>query len=196
MPHYYDSEQDTPSRPFRIKVKARGVDLELWSDSGIFSKDELDRGTELLLKKAEVMSGSKVLDLGCGLGVVACVIKTVEPSCEVVASDVSLRAVQTTMKNADALKLAIDVRQSDGFAAIPERFDTILFNPPYVAGRETIFRLLDEAAAHLKEGGTLQVVARHKKGGAMIMQHMQAIFGNCDDSKKGGGFRVYVSKKA
>lgn len=195
MPHYYDEKQAGPLRPFRIPVRARGQEFELWSAAGVFSKEKVDRGTQLLLDRAILQDGWKVHDLGCGYGAVGIVVKRSCPSCGVVCSDVSGRAVQLTRKNAKERGLDIDVRKSDGYEKVPEKFDTVLFNPPYVAGRKTVFRLIEQAADHLVPGGLLQVVARHRKGGKAIMEHLERIFGNCDDSRKGSGYRVYVAVK-
>ena len=195
MPHYYDEEQEGPLEPFRIKVNARGQRLALWSAKGVFSKDALDQGTKLLLDTAILEPGWKVHDLGCGIGVVGIIAKLSEPSCDVICTDVCRRAIELTQKNAEELNADIDVRHSDGYANVPEVFDTILFNPPYVAGRETIYRLIDESYEHLKEGALLQLVARHAKGGETLKKRLLEIFGNCDDSRKASGFRVYVSRK-
>lgn len=194
MAHYYDPKQEAPLRPYRIKVRARGRSIELWSGAGVFSKDALDVGTRLLIDTCIIELGWSVHDLGCGIGAVGIMAKLTEPSCRVICSDVSERAVELARMNVAALGLDVDVRQSDGYAQIPERFDTVLFNPPYVAGRETIYRLIDEAHAHLKPGGLLQLVARHAKGGETLKKRLLDRFGNCDDSRRQGGFRVYVAR--
>lgn len=195
MPHYYDREQNTPLQPEKIFVEARDRRLELWTGSGVFSRKRLDAGTRLLLAKYRVEPGWHVHDLGCGIGVVGVFVKLECPSCKVFCSDVSARAIKLTRMNAKALDLDIETVQSDGYEKIEEEFDTVLLNPPYVAGRKVVFRLVEEAARHLKPGGLLQVVARHQKGGKMIAQHMESLLGNLDDSAKGAGYRVYVSRK-
>jgi 16S rRNA G1207 methylase RsmC len=195
MPHYYDAKQETPLQPKKIMVSTRGARVELWSGAGVFSKDHLDDGTKLLIDAAIIKPGCKVHDLGCGIGVVAVLVKMAEPSVSVVASDVSERAIELTKKNATLHKLDIDIRLSDGYAQVPEQFDAILFNPPYVAGRETIYRLMQEAHDHLLLGGTLQLVALHNKGGETLGKRVMELFGNCDDSRRFRGYRVYVGKK-
>jgi 16S rRNA (guanine1207-N2)-methyltransferase len=195
MPHYYDEEQETPLVPRRMMVSARGKTLEVWTGGGVFSKDALDRGTKLLIDEAILAPGWNVHDLGCGIGVVAIFVKKAEPASHVIATDVSKRAIELTEKNVGEHAPDIQVRHSDGYANVPEIFDTILFNPPYVAGRETIYRLIDEASQHLRPGGLLQLVARHAKGGETLKKRLIALFGNCDDSRRAAGFRLYVSKK-
>jgi 16S rRNA G1207 methylase RsmC len=195
MPHYYDEEQEGPFVPYRIEVAARGQHLGIWSAKGIFSKDELDQGTKLLIDTCVLSPGWNVHDLGCGNGVVGIIIKKAEPTCRVLCSDVSKRAVELAQKNAGEHAPDIMVRHSDGYGRIPEVFDTVLFNPPYVAGRETIYRLIDEAHEHLRPGGLLQLVARHNKGGETLKKRLIAVFGNCDDTRRASGFRLYVAQK-
>ncbi len=195
MPHYYDATQEGELRPFRIRVRARGFDLELWSGTGVFSKKELDAGTRLLIDECVLGPGWRVHDLGCGIGVVGIVAKLAQPSCEVLCSDVSERAVELTRRNARECAPGVRVALSDGYARIDGKFDTVLLNPPYVAGREAVFSLLAQAHAHLEDGGMLQVVARHAKGGEMIGRRLVELFGNCDDSRKKGGFRIYLARK-
>jgi 16S rRNA (guanine1207-N2)-methyltransferase len=194
MPHY----SDAPVRKEGIKnisVVARDVRVELISAKGIFSKDRLDTGTKLLLDTCILSPTWHVHDLGCGNGVVGIVVAKAEPGCTVVSSDPSPQAIEITRKNVAKNKLPIITIQSDGYSSIKDTFDTVLLNPPYVAGRQTVFRLFQEAYEHLKPGGCLQVVARHQKGGAMIKQELERIFGNCNDTRRGSGYRVYVSTR-
>lgn len=195
MPHYYDEKQPSPLRPFKILIEARGRRVELWSGSGVFSLKRLDKGTRLLLDTAVIEGGWRVHDFGCGIGVVGTIVKLAHPSCDVVSSDVSERAVQLARMNAKELGLDLDVVRSDGYENIKGAFDAILFNPPYVAGRQEILRLIGEAYEHLRPGGLLQIVARHQKGGKTLMKHLEERFKNCDDSRKGSGYRVYICRK-
>lgn len=195
MPHYYDEEQDAPLIPKRMTVHARGITLELWTGQGVFSKDKLDDGTKLLIDQCTLFPGWKVHDLGCGIGVVGVLVKKAEPSSKVICSDTSKRAIELTQKNVGEYTPDIQVRHSDGYEKIHEVFDTVLFNPPYVAGRETIYRLMAESYEHLRPGGLLQLVARHNKGGETLKKRMIELFGNCDDDKRAKGYRLYVSKK-
>ena len=89
MTHYYDKKQDSEFRPYKVTVQVKGRSLDVWSASGIFSKDKLDMGTKLLIECMEPEKDWRVHDLGCGNGVVGIFVKLCEPSCEVVCSDVS-----------------------------------------------------------------------------------------------------------
>lgn len=196
MPHYYDEEQKGPIEWTTIVCRTKDHELTLWSANGIFSKDRLDSGTKLLIDTMVLEDGWRVHDLGCGNGVVGITAKIEYPSCRVLCSDTSKRAVKVTRRNVRDLGLDIDVVQSDGYGKIEGAFDAILVNPPYVAGRKEVFRLLEDAHSRLNTGGLLQVVVRHQKGGKAVMAHMEGLFGDVDDSRKGGGYRVYIGRKS
>lgn len=73
--------------------------------------------------------GARVLDLGCGTGVVG--VLAADAGAAVVASDLMPEACAAARANG-----LVDVRRGDLFEALPgERFDLIAFNPPYLVGR-------------------------------------------------------------
>jgi release factor glutamine methyltransferase len=77
--------------------------------------------------------GARVLDLGCGSG--ACGVAAARRGCDVVAVDINPSAVRCTRINALLNHMEVDVREGDLFTPVAgERFDVILFNPPYYRG--------------------------------------------------------------
>jgi len=197
MTHYYDAKQEGPLVPFLIPARLKDLRLELYSAAGVFSKNQLDAGTALLLAKMRLpeQKGARVLDLGCGIGVVGVAAKLRRPDLLLVQSDVSERAIELTRLNAKKYKIESEIVQSDLFTNVKGEFDLILVNPPYVAGRELIFKMIEETAAHLVPGGSLQLVARHNKGGKVLSERMAGLFGNIETIGMAGGYRVYCSKK-
>jgi release factor glutamine methyltransferase len=83
-----------------------------------------------------VAAESRVLDLGTGTGI--CAIAAAEAGARVVAVDINPAAVNCARLNVArrGLQESVDVRQSDLFDGVAgERFDLVLFNPPYYRGR-------------------------------------------------------------
>jgi len=196
MTHYYEKEQNSSLREKEINVSLNGQNFLFFSVSALFSKDHLDKATELLIKKADLTNAKEVLDLGCGWGPVAIILKLQNPEMNFTATDVSDRAIIYTRKNAKKHGVKIEVIQSSLFENIDEKtFDTILTNPPYVAGRETCKNFILESFKHLKKGGSLQLVARHNKGGKFLGNYMKDLFGNVEHIAKQSGFRIYKSIK-
>ena len=117
------------------------------------------------LNRAELLPrGSTVLDLGSGAG--AASIFAARRGCDVVAVDINPSAVRCTRINALLNDLEIDVRQGDLFGPVgTERFDVVLFNPPYYRGNPTtpldhawrspdlIERFSEQLDDHLTPGG-------------------------------------------
>jgi 16S rRNA G1207 methylase RsmC len=196
MPHYFSEKQDSRPDIRQIEVRLKKINFKLFTAAGIFSKDELDKGTELLIENAQVNDGDHILDLGSGNGIVGISIKKMYPKSKVLMTDINERAVMVSRKNIVLHRLeGIDARKSDAFSNIPESFHTILLNPPQTAGKELCFRMIEESILHLNKGGSLQLVARHNKGGETLSLKMEEVFGNVVDTAKKGGFRVYLSKK-
>jgi release factor glutamine methyltransferase len=75
----------------------------------------------------------RVIDLGTGSGAIALAIKSRRPDAHVTATDSSAGALAVAQANARALGMGIVFRQTAWLAAIKERFDLIVSNPPYVA---------------------------------------------------------------
>lgn len=96
--------------------------------------------TEVLVETALQLSlppAARVLDLGTGTGAIALALKSSQPQWQVTAVDRERAAVTLAQHNANSLKLAVAVIQSDWFAALPEQqFDLIVSNPPYIDGND------------------------------------------------------------
>ncbi len=125
--------------------------------------------TFLLLEAIEVGSGEAVLEMGPGTGLITCHLAACAAS--VVAADLNPLAVRCTEANLRRNKLPGEARGSDLFSNVPERFDVIVFNPPYCAGTEegplalswaggadgvtVTARFLADAPGHLRPGGRI-----------------------------------------
>jgi 16S rRNA G1207 methylase RsmC len=195
MSHYFSEKQDSKFIPMKMQVNISGIKFDLFSSSGVFSKGELDKGTEILIRTSIVDDGTKVLDLGCGIGTVGIAIKKKYPAAEVLMADINERAVYLAEKNIILNELSgVQARKSDIYSAIDEKFDVILLNPPQTAGKDICFSMIEKAKEHLNENGTLQLVARHNKGGETLSLKMKEVFSNMTEIAKEAGFRVYLSR--
>ena len=195
MPHYYSEKQTSQLNLHKIKIKLKKIQFELYSASGVFSKDRLDKGSKLLIENAIVEDNSYILDFGCGFGVIGISLKLMYPSIKVKMLDVNKRAVMLSKKNIKLHNLEdVSVVKSDLYDNIDEKFDSIIVNPPQTAGREICYKIIEQAPEYLNKKGNFQLVARHNKGGSEFEKKMLAVFGNCKQIAKGSGFRVYVSK--
>ncbi len=192
---YFAKKPSSSEEIYRIKARLRNKIFELYTASGVFSKKKVDYGTRLLVNEMILKkSFKKILDLGCGIGVIGVVCAVELPGSEIVLSDINSRAVKIARMNTERFDNT-KVIQSDLFEKINELFDCILTNPPIRKGIDFNYMLIEECCEHLKQGGVLQLVARHNKGGSRLMEYMKKVFKNVTTIAKSGGYRIYISTK-
>src|SRR5947199_1847636 len=134
---YFEKRPASARRPARITVTIRGRPFLFQTDSGVFSREGLDRGTELLLEAIEVGPCESILDLGCGYGVIGIVAAHVCQGGHVILTDVNERAAALARANlvANGTRHA-EVRIGDVYAPVDGfGFDHIPCNPPAPPGR-------------------------------------------------------------
>lgn len=133
---------------------------------GVFNHGKLDIGTSILLEYVPPPARGKVLDMGCGSGVIGLSLKIRQPQLAVTLADVDALALQSARLNCARLNLNAEVIASDGFENIKGRFDFIFTNPPFHQGKETDYafarNLFAQAAQYLTHDGQLWLIAnRH-----------------------------------
>ncbi|MDP9499565.1 16S rRNA (guanine(1207)-N(2))-methyltransferase RsmC [Bisgaard Taxon 45] len=137
--------------------------LSIYSLPGVFSANELDVGTNLLLTTLAQPIQGKVLDLGCGAGVIGAYIKLHNPQVELTMTDIHALALASSERTLAENQLAGQVIASDVFSDVTGKFDLIISNPPFHDGIDTAYRAVNELIAqakwHLVQGGELRIVA-------------------------------------
>lgn len=185
---YFAREPDSRSRPAECAFSYRGQALSFTTDSGVFSRGEIDFGTRTLLQALPPLFG-RVLDLGCGFGAVGISIAK-RYRTETVLSDVNTRALALAKENAVRNGVSVEVVESDGLEQVEGNFDFILTNPPIRAGKDVIYRLFEESAGRLKTCGALFIVIRKQQGAQSAEKYLRTLFSNVETVDKSGGFWV------
>ena len=137
--------------------------LTVFSLPGVFSANELDLGTDLLLSTLDQPLRGKVLDVGCGAGVIGSYIKMQHPKVILTMSDIHAMALASATRTLAENQLQGEVVASDVFSHIQGKFDLIVSNPPFHQGVDTAYHAVEElirqAKWYLNSGGELRLVA-------------------------------------
>ena len=158
-----------------VVVKAREQEAELETLPVLFSPGGLDEGSRFMLEEAAIPTGARVLDLGCGWGVVG-IVASLLGAGEVLYIDDDMAAVMATQRNLQKNNLAGSVFHSHDPHMLPGTFDVILTNPPYHTDFGVAKTFLEFAARRLRPGGWLYVVVRRR---GWYENKIKALFGGC-----------------
>lgn len=144
--------------------------LSVVARPGVFSAARLDRGTELLLGHLNgwPLDGLRVLDLGCGAGIIGAA--AARQGAAATLLDADLQSVRSAEATLSANGLTGEVLHSDVDSALLGReegsegtFDVALSNPPFHVGRGMVLDVTREfvraAWRQLRPGGRLLLVA-------------------------------------
>src|SRR2546422_7719224 len=176
---YFARRPASRRRPAEFHVSVRGHAFRFRTDAGVFSRGELDRGTELLLAALEVGPCELIMDLGCGYGVIGITAARLSDGGHVILTDVNERATRLARENLAANRIAnAEVRLGNLYEPVAEMaFDHIVSNPPIRAGRDVVDRIISDAPMHLLDGGSLGLRGPTPPRAAPVPKAMAADFG-------------------
>ena len=194
--HYYTRNPASESRPVDCEYVYRGIPLAFRTDAGVFSKGEVDDGTDLLLKSLPEEMAGDILDLGCGWGVIGICVARRWPDTRVTMADVNLRALELAQGNAERNRAEVRCLESNGMEVLKgSRFDAVITNPPIRAGKQVIYRMFADAEECLRPGGLLILVIRKQQGAESCLRYLQTLFPKVEKTAKSGGFWVLTATK-
>ena len=164
-----------------------GIRMVFTTADGLFSPARADRGTLAMLSVADLRPGHRVLDLGCGWGLVGVYAALVCGAENVAMTDVDPRAAALARENALRNGVpAARVFTGDALSAVPDpAFDRILSNPPYQADFSVAKRFILKGFNRLALGGRLYMVAKRR---AWYENRLRAAFGGVRVNEVDGYF--------
>ena len=197
MSHYFSEVQDVKSVKKIINYEIKNEKFEFLTDNGVFSKIKVDFGTDVMLRtflnENKKLGNIRILDIGCGYGVVSVVLKRFFEKAKILSTDVNERALELTKKNIQKNNRTDDfeVRKSFVFDNISENFDVILSNPPIRAGKQVIFEIYEKSFFHLNKNGKFYCVIQTKHGAKSTKKKLEELFGNCTTLVIEAGYRIF-----
>ncbi|MFG1670766.1 methyltransferase [Streptomyces sp. Y7] len=153
--------------------------------AGVFCADRLDIGTRFFLGHLPDGKGARrVVDLGCGNGIVGTAVALADPGVEVLFVDESFQAVASAEATyrANGVPGHAEFRVGDGMAGVPAgSVDLVLNNPPFHSHQATTdataWRMFTGAKRALRPGGELWVIGNRHLG---YHVKLRRLFGNSE----------------
>lgn len=169
------------------------MDIKLITNSEVFSPKAVDTGTLAMLEQVDFTLQDKVLDLGCGCGIVGIVAAKLIGGENVFMCDISENAVALSKENALLNGIEnISILQSDGLSQLAEKdFTLILSNPPYHTDFSVAKHFIEKGFNRLAVGGKLLMVTKRRD---WYKNKIISIFGGVKIVEQDGYF-VFIAEK-
>jgi len=169
--------------------------------ASLFSRDRLDRGSQLLIEHMPVGEQyRRIVDLGCGNGVLGIIAASLNPAASLLFCDESHMAIASASENfhhAFAQTRNVEFKVDDCLHTVASASrDLVLINPPFhqqhSIGDAIAWKMFKDARRVLVTGGELRLVGnRHLGYHAKLMK----LFGNCETIAADSKFVILSSIK-
>ena len=194
--HYYTNTPTSEHEERSFRAVFAGKVLAFDTDAGVFSKQHVDPGSELLCKSLPDDLSGDVLDMGCGWGAMTVMTLARFPKVSMTMADVNERALALAVSNVEKNRMQAKAVLSDGFEKIVGEFDAVITNPPIRAGKAVIYKMFEDAKTHLRAGGRLILVIRKQQGAPSALKFLKELYGKAEVIERDGGYWIIECTKA
>ena len=188
--HYYTASPESAHEARSFRTVFAGRTLAFDTDAGVFSKQHVDPGSELLCRALPEDIAGRVLDMGCGWGAMTVMTLARFPKVDMTMADVNERALALAVSNVKKNFMAAEAVLSDGFEKIEGEYDVVITNPPIRAGKAVIYKMFEDAKAHLVPGGRLYLVIRKQQGAPSALKFLKELYAKAEVIERDGGYWI------
>lgn len=176
-----------------MEAVINGISLTLYAHDSMFSPNAPDKGTLAMLSETEINLGDKVLDLGCGSGIVGIYAAKLIGGKNVVMTDSLEIAAEFAKKNAVLNNVPdITVCCGNGYENVADRdFTLILSNPPYHTDFSVAKAFIEGGYRRLMFGGRMVMVTKRLD---WYKNKLTAVFGGVK-VKEANGYYIFTAEK-
>ncbi|MCI9887306.1 methyltransferase [Micrococcales bacterium 31B] len=166
--HYFSPDPSADATRRTLSVSLAGRTVEVATASNMFSPQQIDKGTAILLRHEAslnaVPAAGALLDAGCGWGPIALTLALLRPGATVYAIDVNPLALEVCAENAKRLSLENVIACTPGDVPAQVSFAAIWSNPPIRVGKAVLHDMLSTWLPRMQPGGHADLVVQKNLG--------------------------------
>jgi len=178
------------------QISLNDIELTITSLPGVFSQNALDIGTKLLLDNLPAKMSGKILDFGCGAGVISAYIGKKYNLTELSLLDINALALKSAEKTLAINNLSGHIFASDSLSNVKEKYQHVVSNPPFHQGLKTHYASTEAFLSNIKNSllkkGDITIVANNFLKYQSIMTEK---IGKTETIMNKNGFCVYYCQK-
>ncbi|SHN37013.1 16S rRNA m(2)G 1207 methyltransferase [Gracilibacillus kekensis] len=197
MDQYFSNRPNVVSDPKTLVSTLRGHRLTFTTDNGVFSKNDIDFGSRVLIETfREPELAGPLLDVGCGYGPISLALAASFTNREIYGVDINERALFLAKNNEKQNKIEnVIFRESDILSNVSEeRFAAIVTNPPIRAGKQVVHQIFEASKQALLPQGEFWVVIQKKQGAPSAKKKLEELFTTVEVVHKEKGYFILFAK--
>ncbi len=199
--HYFNAKPSSDHHEQNFNINLLNKEFQFITDSGVFSKDTVDFGSQVLLntfaEQINVQENEQILELGSGYGPISLALASHYPQATITGIEINERAYDLANRNKslNQLKNITFIKGDATQYQEQDSYDYCLTNPPIRAGKKTIQAMVKAGYHALKSGGQIWVVIQKKQGAPSMEKYLEDLTGNVERVHREKGYWILRSYK-
>lgn len=198
---YFENNEHLDHNVRTIQFQWLNFPLTFKTDSGVFSKNQVDYGSNVLLEAvvedlSSLLEGP-IVELGSGYGPIAISLAKSYPAIEVIGVEINQRAQLLSQDNAELNQVSncTFIHHDATTVTLEKSAQVVVTNPPIRAGKAVIQAFVKQAHQILQLNGILYVVIQKKQGAPSMAKYMERLFDNVEKITQDKGYWILKSVK-
>lgn len=191
MSHYFTTDQSAHDYK-EINYSFQNVEYNFKTDRGVFSKDQIDYGTRVLIDGVfsdNEQGAASLIDMGAGYGPVGIILGKVL-NVQPVMVEVNEDAISLLNDNISKNKISGKVLSREDYDRTDAGAELYVTNPPFRAGKSVVIDIIKDGFNRLDAAGKFYMVVQKKQGMKSYKDSIDQLFGNVEVVLKDKGYYV------